>query len=356
MGGSAVRVGEGSADRWQREAERWSKGGDEQGGDETGRRVAFGRYVGEREGEVVKIAIVGAGAMGCLYGAKLSTTGNDVWLLDVAEENVKAIVENGVAVEDDGDWMVYRNLNATMSPVDVGPVELAIICVKSNYTKEAIEGNRELFGSESVAVTLQNGLGNVEAISEVIGSENVIAGTTGHGATVLGCGRVRHAGRGMTSIGELDGRMTGRLREIEHVLEAAGFDTDCSMNVMGIIWDKLLVNVGINALTAICRVENGRIAESEELVAVLEAAVREGEEVARAKGIVLSFDDAVAHAKEACRATATNESSMLQDILNGRRTEIEMINGAVEREGEGVGIKTPVNMVLTRLVRFEERR
>ena len=304
----------------------------------------------------MKIAIVGAGAMGCLYGAKLSTTGNEVWLLDVAEENVKAIVENGVAVEDNGDWTVYRNLNATMSPEDVGPAEMAIICVKSNYTKEAIVGNRDVFGRGSVALTLQNGLGNVEAISEVIGSENVIAGTTGHGATVLGCGQVRHAGRGKTSIGELDGRMTGRLREIEHVLEEAGFETECSINVMGILWDKLLVNVGINALTAICRVENGRIAESEDLAGLLEAAVREGEEVARAKGIVLNVDDAVVHAKEACRATAMNKSSMLQDILNGRRTEIEMINGAVEREGKGVGIKTPVNMVLTRLVRFEERR
>lgn len=310
----------------------------------------------KERGEVVKIAIVGAGAMGCLYGAKLSTTGNEVWLLDVAEENVKAIVENGVAVEDNGDWTVYRNLNATMSPEDVGPAEMAIICVKSNYTKEAIVGNREVFGRGSVALTLQNGLGNVEAISEVIGSENVIAGTTGHGATVLGCGQVRHAGRGKTSIGELDGRMTGRLREIEHVLEEAGFETECSINVMGILWDKLLVNVGINALTAICRVANGRIAESEELAGLLEAAVREGEEVARAKGIVLNVDDAVVHAKEACRATAMNKSSMLQDILKGRRTEIEMINGAVEREGKGVGIKTPVNMVLTRLVRFEERR
>jgi 2-dehydropantoate 2-reductase len=194
-------------------------------------------------------------------------------------------------------------------------------------------------------------MGNVEAIAEILGNANIIAGTTAHGATMLGPGRMKHAGSGKTIIGELSGIKTSRLEAIANVFNQAGLETEISDNVFGLLWDKLLVNVGINALTAITGLQNGRLVEIPELKEILEIAVSEGWEVAKTKGIKLNFEDPVAHTKAVCIATAENRSSMLQDVLNHRKTEIQMINGAILKEGQNLGIKTPVNMVLVNLIK-----
>jgi len=204
-------------------------------------------------------------------------------------------------------------------------------------------------------LTLQNGLGNIDLIREEIGDSNVIAGTTAHGATMLGPGRMRHAGIGKTIIGELDGNKTERLVKIVQVFQEAGLETEISHNVLGLVWDKLMVNVGINALCGITRLQNGELLNYPELEELLEAAVAEAHAVAKAKGIRLSYDDPVGHTKDVCRATASNKCSMLQDILNGKQTEIDMINGAIAREGEAVGIASPVNKTLTNLIKFIQR-
>jgi len=223
-------------------------------------------------------------------------------------------------------------------------------------TRQAVLDNREVFGPDTAALTLQNGLGNFELIGEIIGHENVLAGTTAHGATMLGPGRIRHAGQGKTLIGELQGQETPRIKMIRDSFNNAGIETEITDNVMGIIWDKLLVNVGINALTGITRLYNGQLLEYPEIEELLELAVIEGAEVAKAKGIDLKYTDPVAHAKEVCRATAKNRASMLQDILNKRKTEIDMINGAIVREGESLSIETPVNKVLLNLIKYFEKQ
>jgi 2-dehydropantoate 2-reductase len=156
-------------------------------------------------------------------------------------------------------------------------------------------------------------------------------------------------------IGELDGSTTPRLQAVADLCNRAGLETEISATVEGLIWDKLLVNVGINALTAITGLRNGELLAHEELAELLAEAVTEGARVAGAKGIRLNLPDPVAHAREVCAATGKNQSSMLQDILKGRPTEIDMINGAVLREGAARGIAAPVNGVLTRLVKFFEK-
>ena len=305
----------------------------------------------------MKIAVLGAGAMGSLYGAKLSANGkNEVHLIDVWKEHIDAVNSNGLQMEEGDDVLLYENLKGHISSEETGVCDLVIVFVKSTVTKTAVESNAAVFGPNTVALTLQNGLGNIEQISSVIGAERVIAGTTAHGATMLSPGKIRHAGKGKTIIGELGGHESDRIRKMAAVLEDAGMETVISGNVLGLVWDKLLVNVGINALTGITKLYNGQLLDYPEIEELLEKAVSEGVAVAWAKGIRLGFDDPVAHTKDLCRATAANKSSMLQDILNDRQTEIEMMNGAIVREGKALGIETPVNLALTNLITYLSRK
>ncbi len=303
----------------------------------------------------MKIAIIGAGAMGCLYGAKLSASGeNSVYLLDVWQEHVDEINMRGLQMEEADSMITYEHVKASSDAETVGVVDLAIIFVKSTLTKIATESNKVVFGPNTVALTLQNGLGNIDLISQVIGSENIIAGTTAHGATMLGPGKMRHAGSGKTIIGEISGETSDRIKYISDTLNMAGMETEISDNVLGLVWDKLMVNVGINALTGITKLHNGELLNFTMVEELLEKAVLEAKAVAEAKGIKLGYADPVQHTKDVCVATAANKSSMLQDVLNQKKTEIDMINGAIVREGKTLGIATPVNLVLTNLIKYFE--
>lgn len=302
----------------------------------------------------MKIAIIGAGAMGCLYGAMLSESGNEVWLLDVWEQHIEAVKSSGLIVEKGSEQKRYTYLKATVDPKEIGSVDMAMVFVKSTLTEDAVRNNSCIFTDKTIVLTLQNGLGNIEKIAQTTDKRNIVAGTTAHGSTMLGPGRIRHAGEGKTIIGELDGSDSDRIANIAKVFRASGLETEISHNVIGLIWDKLLVNVGINALTAVTEMKNGDLVKYPEIEEILEGAVKEAVAVAEAKGIKLGYPDPVDHTKAVCRATAANKSSMLQDILNKRKTEIEMINGAIIREGKALGVNTPVNMVLTNLVKWKQ--
>lgn len=302
----------------------------------------------------MKIAIIGAGAMGSLFGGLLHEAGNEVHLIDVWKEHVDVINENGLKIEGiSGDRVVRVKAHSKAS--DVGPCELVIVFVKSTFTKAAISDSLSLVDENTVILTLQNGLGNADIIGEVMGQDRVIAGVTSFGSTLLGPGRVRHAGSGDTYIGALGHLSDKRIEEVSKVLSQSGIKALHSKDVMSLIWSKLIVNVGINALTAITGLLNGELIEYAETEELLELAVKEAIEVAKTKGIKLINDEPVVHVKEVCKLTATNKSSMLQDMLNKKKSEIDFINGAIVREGEKLGIQTPVNTVLTNLVKIKEK-
>lgn len=302
----------------------------------------------------MKIAVLGAGAMGSLFGGILAEAGHKIWLVDVWEEHVRAVRERGLRINGLSGERVIKALRAVSSAQEAEDVELVIVFVKSTVTEEAVRDARCLFGPKTLALTLQNGLGNVERIGSIIGFENILAGVTAQGATVVGPGEIYHAGRGLTSIGELQGPATPRVEKVAALFSEAGIETKVSENVMGLIWGKLLVNVGINALTALTGLRNGQLLEHPETAELLEMAVLEGLQVSKAKGIKLPYEDPVSHTKEIAMATSQNRSSMLQDVMHRRKTEIEMINGAIVREAQGLGIQTPVNKVLTNLIRTLE--
>ncbi len=307
----------------------------------------------------MRYAIVGAGAMGSLFGGLLGRSGEDVWLIDSWLEQVEALKRNGLVLEDGtgalGGGEVAVKVQAASSADEVGPVDVVLFFVKSYSTAEAARASGALMGPSTVALTLQNGLGNVEALEAELGFGRVLAGSTTCGATFVSPGRVRFAGKGPTVVGELDGKRTDRALAIAKSLNRAGLEASVSDDIRATIWGKVLVNVGINALTALTGLRNGELLNYEETRLVMRSAVEEAVAVARARGISVPWADPVAHVVEVAKATATNRSSMLQDVDRGRRTEIEAINGQIVREARLAGLAAPVNEVLTALVRMKEK-
>lgn len=312
----------------------------------------------------MRIAVVGPGALGCLIGGSLIKSGEDLWFLDKRAERAKKLNANGIKVEGlSGDYTV--KVKVTCDPKEIGISELVIICVKSYDTEEATKAAKPLVGDNTLLLTLQNGLGNIEAISEIVGQEKVIGGVTSHGSTQLGEGQVRHAGKGETIIGrwyQPSGKKgvkkwyipRRRLEDIAAVLKKANFETKVSDSIKEVIWSKLIINVGINALTAITHLKNGGLLEYEWTRNVMRQAVLEAAKVAKRRRINLIYADPIKKVESICSSSAENISSMLQDLLRRQRTEIDYLNGAIVSEGKGLEIPVPVNSVLTDLIKAIE--
>ena len=197
-----------------------------------------------------------------------------------------------------------------------------------------------------MALTLQNGLGNLQVLEDAIGPDRAALGVTTSGATLIGPGQVRVGGAGPTYVAHHP-----RLESLVDTLDSAGFEMHAATDLESLIWGKLAVNAGINALTALLEVPNGELLERDHARTLMNEAASETAEVARAQGLELPYDDPSRHVEEVARRTAENESSMLQDIRRGAPTEVDAINGAVAREGKRQDVPTPVNWVLWNLVR-----
>ncbi|MFH1413230.1 MAG: 2-dehydropantoate 2-reductase [Candidatus Omnitrophota bacterium] len=301
----------------------------------------------------MKIAIVGPGALGCLLAAYLSKSKEEIWVLDKNKERSKKLSQQGIKVEGiSGNWKA--GVKATDSAKEIAQADLVIISVKSYDTKSAITAVKPLVGENTAVLTVQNGIGNIEIISEIVGQDKVIGGVTSQGATLLDVGEIRHAGRGETVIGQTDKKISVKLRSIREIFNKVGLTTKISRDIKGLLWSKLIINVGINALTALTYLHNGRLPEFEGTRRILQAAVAEATRIAKRKRIKLIYDDPLAKVEAVCEATATNISSMLQDVLRKKRTEIGFINGVIVRQGQELGIPVPVNSLLVDLVRTIE--
>jgi 2-dehydropantoate 2-reductase len=243
---------------------------------------------------------------------------------------------------------------ASIDPRETAGADVLIIFVKSTATEEVAAQFVPLAGRNAIVLTLQNGLGNEAILSGHFGPDRTAAGVTSQGATFLGPGRIRHAGRGPTHLCMSDGK-NEKLTLLRAAFEAAGFETHVSDDVAGLVWSKLVINVGINALTAITNQPNGGLLESEETRAIMADLVEEAVAVARARGVALTHGDPLAVVFDVARATGANRSSMLQDFDRRRASEIEVMNGAIVREAARAGIPVPVNATITRLVRALEK-
>lgn len=301
----------------------------------------------------MKIVIVGPGAMGCLFAAHLSRTREEVWILDKNNERAEKIAKSGITLEGvSGNWQA--RVKTISRAEEIKNADLIIIAVKSYDTHQACLSVKPLMDLDTQVITLQNGLGNVEVISDILGQDKVVAGATSQGATLLDTGKIRHAGKGETVLGRIDGKLSSGLRTIRDLFNKAGLETRLSRDIKGILWSKLIINVGINALTAVTHLNNGRLTEFEGTRQILRDAVLEAVKVAKKKKVKLIYDDPLAKVEAVCEATAGNVSSMLQDVLKKRRTEIDFINGVIVRQAKSLGISSPVNSILLDLVRTIE--
>jgi len=305
-------------------------------------------------GDKMKTVIMGAGAMGSLFGGLLTLSGEDVWLVDIWKENIDAMRSNGLKVEDRGKVQIIP-VKATTDVASVGKADLILFFVKTYQTEKAVSDVLVLQKENTVFLTLQNGLGNEETICKKVNRKKVILGVTGQGATFLGPGHIRHAGWGKTYVGELDEKITDRVTQIAQVFRKAGIETEVSSHIHDLVWEKLLVNVGINALAALTGLKNGQLLDYPETVRLMEALVSEAVEVTRRKEIQID-ENPMNRVKVVIEATRENRCSMGQDLDYKRRTEIDAINGAVVREAERFGISVPYNQMITDLIKVIEKR
>jgi 2-dehydropantoate 2-reductase len=297
----------------------------------------------------MRIIIVGPGAMGCLFAACLARSGAEVVLLDHNSTRAAQITRTGITVDDPaGDF--HADVSATAKPRAAGIADLLMICTKSYATAEAAEFAAPCVGDDTTVLTLQNGLDNTEILGDIFSPERVIGGTTAHGATLLDTGHIRHTGVGETVIGSLSGAVNPRLIQIKEIFDKAGLSTTITTDLAAALWGKLVINCAINPLAALTRRKNGELLIDPGLAALMGQIANETTRIANAIGIKLPYKNAVQRAQEVCKATASNTNSMLADVLTGRRTEINEINGAVVRTATEQELAAPLNALLVVLV------
>ena len=298
-----------------------------------------------------EIAIFGVGALGCLFGARL-TPHASVTLVGHWPEQIAALRAGPLHIT--GESPV--RLHVTDNPAEISGAAFALILTKSGGTVRAAQDAASVLAPDGLAITLQNGLGNLEVLAAHVGTGRAVQGITALGASTRGePGRLYPGGSGPTTLGTTPATRA-RLETFAALLHQAGLETHVVADVAGLVWGKLVVNAAINPLTALLRCPNGALLDSGWARELMADAARETAAVATAQGIALPYADPVAQVEAVARATAANQSSMLSDVQRGAPTEIETINGAVVRAGAAAGIPTPVNTMLYRLVKALDAR
>jgi len=300
------------------------------------------------------IAIIGTGAMGSVYAALLASAGHDIWAVDAWEDHVKAMNANGLRVEGaSGDRTV--KLHATTKAADVGKADLVIIATKYDGVEAAARSALPILKDPTPVVTIQNGLGSAEIVADILGPERLIQGVVGgFGASMKGPGHAHHNGMEFLRLGEYAGPKTARLEHVAEVWRSGGFKVLTFDDIHKMVWEKLICNVTYSGCCTLTGLTIAQVQASPDAWSVASGCAIEAYAVARAKGIDLDFDDPVAYVKAFGEKIPNARPSMLLDHLAGRRCEIDVINGAIPREGQKVGVPTPVNDLVCALIRGKE--
>lgn len=298
------------------------------------------------------ITIFGVGALGTLFGSRLHDLAH-VTLFGHWPEQIAAIRHEGILVTHPDGTRSRHRLRVTNTLAEVPPADIVLILVKSYQTRNAARRAAKILRPGGLALTLQNGLGNLELLSKAVGRQRAAMGITAQGATVIQPGQLYHAGEGPTYLAGAPSQLA-QLNTVSELFNAAGIKTSLADNADSLVWGKLAINAGINPLTALLNVTNGVLVEDQTLQRVMSAAAKEVEQVAAAQGIRLPYASAADRTAEVSRATASNRSSMLQDLSRHAPTEIDAISGVVIRLGDKLGVPTPVNQLLFNLIKAKE--
>ncbi|MFC4714390.1 ketopantoate reductase family protein [Planococcus dechangensis] len=305
----------------------------------------------------MNILIVGAGAMACLVGGKLKANGEQVRLYNRLNGHVEAIDRQGLRIIGKDNSVMHINLEVIQEIPTQTDADVLLVLLKAQANESVLGKLRGKLSDKTVIVTMQNGIGNAEAIKQLFPDNTVVSGTMGHGASVEEPGTILHRGWGKNYLGKVsDGNASDVLENFSRKLSDAGLETELSLDVQAVIWNKLFVNAGYNSITALTRLRNGDIINTPDGERLLRSVIEEAVLVARAESVDVDVEVVV----EEClrmghQDIGANKSSMLMDILNKRQTEIDVINGGIVKLGKKHGIKTPINSALTDMIRVVEQ-
>lgn len=302
----------------------------------------------------MKIVVIGAGAMGSIYGGHLSVN-NDVFLVDTNKEVVDQINRDGLKIDEDGVTNIYHP-SAVTSTENVGEADLVILFVKAIFSKAALEGNKNLIGPKTRLLTLQNGAGHEDLLMEYVPKERVVIGTTEDNGAVLGAGHVRRGGKGVTNVGLLVEDQEGFLTTLKEAFDSCGFQVKIHENIQQLIWDKLFTNVSLSAVTGILQVDMGYIAGNDFAWKMTEQLIHEAVVTAEALGIKCDEEAIKGKVKETSLNNPNGSTSIRVDLANGRKTEVNTISGAVVRAAAKCGIKVPTHEFVVNMVHAMEER
>jgi len=290
----------------------------------------------------MRIVVIGAGAIGSLYGGLLGQGKADVCLIDQWEKHVDAINARGLTIMSDTDKLTVHPV-AKNTAESCAPADLVIICVKSTDTEMAAILAEPLMKPQTKVLTLQNGMGNAEKLAEVLGAERIVVGTTLMGAVLLDKGLVMHGDIKTTQIASWAGGDEENLTEIVKVFKRSGLPTTIENNVNSLLWSKLAIHVGLNTVTALTGATNKEFLALPEAIRLARMIVAEVVAVATAADIPLLYPNCAQEMMAYAEAMKEYNSPMLQDILHKHKTEVSVLSCAVVKEGRKHGIPTPVN-------------
>jgi 2-dehydropantoate 2-reductase len=305
----------------------------------------------------MKVAIVGAGAMGSIYAGLFAKAGHEVWAIDLWQEHLDAIAKSGLTVSGASGNFVVEGIHVGRAPKDAAPCDVWVIATKAAAVEDVAAQIAPLLEPGHVVMALQNGLGAGERVARHVPEAHVLIGIAeGFGSSIPEPGHVHHEGMRLIRIGEMSGGMTERAQQIERLWHDAGFNVRAFANVNEMIWEKFLCNVTLSAPCAVFDVTVGELMADPAAWKVALGCTAEGYQLGIAKGIAFTFDDPLRYVSEFAATIPNASPSMRLDHLARRRSEIDVINGKVVTLSHELGLSAPYNETLCAIVRRRESR
>ena len=296
----------------------------------------------------MNIVVIGAGAMGSIYGGRLSER-NMVTLVDTNEALIEKVEKDGVVLEENGQDRVYHPAIGHDAS-SAGTADLVILFTKSLYSRSALENVRSAIGPDTYLMTLQNGAGHERILGAFADPSHIIIGTTEDNGAVISLGHIHHGGEGVTNIGKLDGRDDRFLLMVKDAFDSCGFDVRIHGNIQQLIWDKLMTNVSLSALTAILQCDMHYISENEHAFSICIHLIKEAIVVARTMGLQFDEDKVIEKVRKTSESNKGGYTSIMMDIRNGRKTEVDTISGAVVAKAHELGVSVPHHEMVVSLI------
>ena len=305
----------------------------------------------------LNVAVLGAGAMGCLFGGLLAEKGLKVTLIDVWKEHIDAINKNGLKMDGFGGDRFIK-INATNDPKSINPVDVVIVMCKATALEQALTNAKNIVGDKTVLMSFQNGIGHEAIMQNIVGVDKVLGGTTTQASNILGPGHIKNHASLPSWIGEYEGGLSDRVKDIAETFTAYGLETIASDNVKKRKWMKLFALTAVGPLSAIFDMHHTELyvtnKESKLARELGKQIILETRKVAQADGVEVSEDECLEMFLKIVDSNQTNKSSMAFDIQYKRKSEIDFINGSVSKIGKKHGVPTPLNDMLYKIIKVKE--